>query len=93
MLIEVLFRAPTPSISNVKENSPIYDQNPSIYELFFMEQANQMLDIQRFCALPIHSILEKMNIKLDLNNFVDFLLMFVMNLSKTEKQFFKIVKH
>lgn len=52
MLIECLFRSPEFPITSIEENKPMYNShNLNMFELFFVETANWMLNIYQNCAV------------------------------------------
>lgn len=94
MLIECLFRSPEFPITSIEENKPMYNShNLNMFELFFVETANWMLNIYQNCAVYTYKKLKQMDISLNGQEYIDFLLLFMLNLSDFEKRFFKTLMH
>ena len=45
MIVECLFRSPEFPVIDIKANKPIYGYDFNMFELFFIETANLMLNI------------------------------------------------
>lgn len=93
MFIECLFRAPTFPIVSMTNTNPVYMEDFNIYELFYIETANQMLNIQQYCVPIICKILNTLNTKLNNANFIDLLFLYMANLTTFEKQYLKTLRH